>query len=144
MIRGLTPVLLEQTISDLNVQYQRQAKPYTIQSTTSGYRLALRNKYQPCLVQLYGGLKEVRLAPHAIEALSIIAYRQPISLAGIEAIQGNDCRSVLRLLLRRGLVQIQGNHEEEGPLYGTTSRFLELFHLNKVEDLPRADDLERL
>jgi segregation and condensation protein B len=144
MIRGLTTTLLDETVQTLNQQYRRQQRPYHIQQQGAGYRLMLRSKYRPMLETLYGGLKEVRFTQAAIECLSIVAYRQPLSLTDVEAIRGDECGPPLRQLLRRGMVQLSGKSDTGDPLYTTTSRFLEFFQLSKPSDLPRADDLERL
>jgi segregation and condensation protein B len=144
MIRGLTATLLDETVQTLNQQYRRQQRPYHIQQQGAGYRLMLRSKYRPLLETLYGGLKEARFTQAAIECLSIVAYRQPLSLTDVEAIRGDECGPPLRQLLRRGMVQLTGKSETGDPLYSTTPRFLEFFQLSKPSDLPRADDLERL
>lgn len=144
IIRNLTLPDLDQTIRELNQYYQRVAKPYTISQQQHGYRLSLRPRYRQHLEKLYGGMKEARFSQPAIETLAVVAYRQPLNQAGIEAIQGQDCSAALRQLIRRGMVQIAGHDQEQMPLYGTTRRFLDFFQLTKPDDLPRADDLERL
>lgn len=144
IIRGLSPEFLEDTIRDLNVRYHRQARPYTIVTQKEGYRLTLRTKFRNHLEQLYGGVKEVRLSQTVVETLAVIAYRQPLNQVAIEAILGQDSASAVRQLIRRGMVQIQDKDAENQPLYATTPRFLEFFSLAKVDDLPRADDMERL
>jgi segregation and condensation protein B len=75
--------------------------------------------------------------------LAIIAYRQPIMRAGIEAIRGVQCGEILRLLMEKGLVRIAGRHNSLGRpvLYGTTKRFLQTFGLNSLQDLPQAEQL---
>lgn len=144
IIRGLTPGHLEETIRAMNVQYRRQGRPYTITELENGFRLILRNPYRVHLESLYGGVKEARFSPLAIQTLSIVAYRQPITPAQIEVILGQDSGSPLRQLVRRGMVQIQGKDEQGCSCYVTTPRFLEYFGLTRIEDLPKADDLERL
>lgn len=143
-IRGLTPDVLEQTIQEMNLHYRQHGRPYAIVPHHGCYRLALRPRYQHHLEQLYGGVKEVRLSPVAVETLAIIAYRQPVSAAATEAILGQDCMPYIRQLIKRGMIQVKGQDLENHPLYVTTSRFLKFFSLSKVEDLPRADDMERL
>lgn len=144
IIRGLTPVELDHAVQELNLSYRKSGKPYSIILQKQSYRLALRTKYQHHLEQLYGGIREVRLSPIAVETLAIIAYRQPLTASAIEVILGQDCTQAVRQLIRRGLVQMNGEDHEKLPLYCTTSRFLKFFHLTRVEDLPRADDMERL
>ncbi|MFO0813800.1 MAG: SMC-Scp complex subunit ScpB [Gemmatales bacterium] len=144
MIRGLTVTQLDEVVGQLNRQYRQQQRPYHIQQQPLGYRLVLRTRYRPLLETLYGGLKEARFTQAAIECLSIVAYRQPLSLTEIEAIRGDECGQPLKQLIRRGMVQLSGKNEANEPLYQTTQRFLEFFQISKPGDLPRADDLERL
>src|SRR5205814_9957079 len=82
-------------------------------------------------------------SPPALETLSVIAYRQPVPRADIEAIRGVNCGEILRQLMDRDLVRIEGRSEELGRpyLYSTTKRFLQLFGLNDVKDLPRCSEL---
>ncbi len=85
-----------------------------------------------------------RLSPAALETLAIIAYRQPITRAEIEAIRGVNCDGVLRTLLARGLIEEIGRSEGPGRpiLYGTTFLFLQHFGLRSLEDLPPLDGME--
>lgn len=144
IIRGLSPSLLEETIHEINRRYHRQARPYMIVANSNGYQLLLRGRFRQHLDSLYGGIKEVRLSQILVETLAVVAYRQPLNQLGVEAILGQDCSQSLRQLIRRGLVEIRGKDDENQPLYATTPRFLEFFQLAKVDDLPRADDMERL
>ena len=86
---------------------------------------------------------EVRLSAPALETLAVVAYRQPVLRAEIEAIRGVQCGEVLRQLIERDLVRIAGRSEELGRplLYGTTRQFLQVFGLRHLEDLPRPDFL---
>lgn len=144
LIRGLTTELVDTTIAQLNQSYRQQNRPYLIAPQEQGYRLILRTSYRPILEQLYGSIKEARFTQLAIETLAIVGYAQPIDEAGIENILGQPCTSPLRQLVRRGMVQLLAPAAGGDRKYVTTSRFLEFFQLSKVEDLPRADDLERL
>ena len=87
----------------------------------------------------------IRLSPAAMETLSIIAYRQPVMRAEIEAIRGVACGEVLRGLLERRFVRIAGRAEELGRpmLYGTTKDFLRVFGLSGIDDLPEVEGLKR-
>ncbi len=144
MIRGLTASQLEETIRLMNLHYRRQGRPYSIVSQPAGYRLVLRTPFRSHLEELYGSVKEARFSQLAIETLAIIAYRQPLSQEQVEAILGQDAGLPLRQLIRRGMIQISGKDENQQPGYATTARFLDYFALTKIDDLPRADDLERL
>lgn len=144
IIRGISVTEVSTIVADLNQHYKKLQCPYHIQLLPTGYRIVLRNRYRPLLEHLFGGVKEVRFSQITIETLAIVAYRQPLSATETEAILGQDCSAPLRQLVRRGMVQLQGRNEQQEVLYTTTPRFLDFFQLSKVDDLPRADDLERL
>jgi len=86
---------------------------------------------------------ETRLSAPALETLAVIAYRQPVLRSSIEAIRGVNCGEILRQLMERDLVRIGGRSDELGRpyLYATTKRFLELFGLNQIDELPRGQEL---
>lgn len=144
MIRGLAAAHLEDTVRSMNLHYLRQGRPYAIVTQPAGYRLSLRTPFRFHLETLYGSIKEARFSQLAIETLAVIAYRQPLSQFQVEGILGQDAGLPLRQLIRRGMIQIQGKDENDQPCYTTTTRFLDYFALTKIDDLPRADDLERL
>ena len=102
-------------------------------------------EFGPLLARLHADRQSSRLSPAALETLSIIAYRQPIMRAELEAIRGVACGEVLRSLLERRLVKVVGRAEELGRpmLYGTTREFLKVFGLASLDDLPAVAGLER-
>jgi segregation and condensation protein B len=142
-IRGLSPAQLSEAIDVLNQQYRHQGRPYVIQPQEQGYVLTLRPRFRSVVDRLHGQAREARLSPAAIDVLSLVAYRQPISKLDIEGVRGAESGNLLRQLVRRGLLAIveRGNSEIA---YETTSRFLELFKLGSIEDLPQTLDLQRL
>lgn len=146
VIRGLTPDQFEDLIEQLNRSYREQGRPYLIMHHEGGRVLMLRPRFRFVVEKLHGGPKEARLSPGAVEVLSIVAYRQPITRSEIEALRGRDSGGPLRQLVRLGLVEMVRRAEGGGSSvrYGTTPRFLELFGLSRLEDLPETDDLSRL
>lgn len=144
LIGRISSDAVHQAIRYVNQRYKAQNRPYRLIHDKQGYRMVLHQKHRYVLEWLYGGIKEARLSQQAVETLSIIAYRQPLTQFEIEGILGMPCLTPLRQLIRRGMVAVQGYNDEKESLYVTTQRFLEFFHLNRLEDLPRADDLERL
>jgi len=145
-IRGLTSNQFLRSIKDLKLEYRRQGRPYTIQKQGASFVLALLGRYRPILERLYGQNREARLSQPAIEVLSLVAYRQPVTKHEIDAIRGADSGALLRQLVRRGLVSIAQRLEKgsRGVSYGTTPRFLELFKLKSLDDLPQTKDLQTL
>ena len=145
-IRGLAAAQFMQAIDALNRAYRRQGRPYTIQAQGQGYILSLRPRFKPVLDKLYGTVREARLSPAAIDVLSLVAYRQPATKQEIDSLRGAESGSLLRQLVRRGLVAIvhRGDAAQREVSYGTTARFLELFRLKSLDDLPQTQDLQRL
>jgi segregation and condensation protein B len=108
--------------------------------------LEVKSQYRGLRERLYGGPKEARLSQPALDVLALIAYRQPIAKADIDAIRGHDSSGIVRQLVRLGLVVVsrRGESGQREVSYGTTSRFLDLFDLTSLEDLPRLSDAERV
>jgi segregation and condensation protein B len=111
-----------------------------------GYRFHTRPEMAPWIRRLLGEESFGKLSGAALETLAVIAYAQPVSRAQIEAIRGVAAESVLAGLLEKGLVWVVGRSDAPGRplLYGTTTRFLELFGLNSLEELPEKDELGEL
>jgi segregation and condensation protein B len=114
-----------------------------VEEVAGGFQLLTRPKFAPWLRRLHSLPVEVRLSAPALETLAVVAYRQPLLRAQIEAIRGVQCGEILRQLIERGLVRIFGRSEELGRplLYATTARFLQVFGLRHIEDLPKGEFL---
>jgi segregation and condensation protein B len=125
--------------------YDARGSAFTVEQLAGGYQLMTRPKFAPWLRPLVPGEEQVRLSPPALETLAVVAYRQPILRAEVEAIRGVACGEILRQLLDRDLLRIVGRSEELGrPLwYGTTKRFLQVFGLSNLDGLPLAARLRR-
>lgn len=133
---------VENTIDTLNLQYTEEQRPYEITFGEGGYRMVLRSEFERLRARAYGfGPKEVKLSQDALEVLALVAYRQPISAVQIEEAGKSNPGSILRLLVRRQLFAIErcGNKRED-VRYRTTPRFLELFGLRGLDELPQSDD----
>ncbi len=124
----------------LNAEYDGSGRAFRVEEAAGGYQLLTRRKFSGWLRRLAHMPGEARLSPPALETLAVIAYRQPVLRADIEAIRGVNCGEILRQLMERDLVRIAGRSEELGRpfLYATTRRFLNLFGLHSLEDLPRG------
>ncbi len=109
-----------------------------IEQVAGGYRLLTRPALAPWVQKVHGLASEVEVSPAAMETLAVVAYRQPVLRAEIEAIRGVQCGDLLRQLIQRDLLRIVGRSSELGrPLqYGTTKRFLEAFGLCDLAQLP--------
>jgi segregation and condensation protein B len=139
VIRGLAAEDVRHLVDELNRTYRRQNRPYTVRSTEQGFVLALRSRHQGVVERLAGTPREARLSKAAVEVLSLIAFRQPATRAEIDGQRGGDSGAIIRQLVRLGLVAVL-----PGPAYGTTSRFLEVFGLQSLDDLPQTLDLQQI
>ncbi len=135
--------LVRQAVELLNAQYEQTSRSFRIQSIAGGFRVMTLPKFAPVLEQYHGKRERHGVSRAALETLAIIAYKQPMTRASLEAIRGVACGEVLRSLIERRLVTIVGRAEELGRpmLYGTTKAFLETFGLANLKDLPTAEDL---
>ncbi len=130
-------------ICKLNEMYDRSGRAFRVEEVAGGYQLLTRPSFATWLRKLGHVPAEIRLSAPALETLAVIAYRQPVLRADIEAIRGVNCGEILRQLMERDLARISGRSDELGRpfLYGTTRRFLQVFGLVNLEELPRADRL---
>lgn len=131
---------IEALASQLNDELEAQGRPARAEKLAGGYRLMVAPQFGSIVAAFDRNRQSTKLSRASIETLSIIAYRQPMTRAQVEAIRGVACGEVLRSLLERKLVAIKGRAEEVGRpiLYGTTPQFLELFGLASLKDLPGA------
>ena len=133
-------------IEALNERYAKGGHGFEIRHVANGYQLSSKVDYAKWIRRLYRGRIPSRLTQAALECLSIVAYKQPISRSEVEAIRGVNVDGVLRTLLDRNLIRIAGRGEGVGRpiLYATTGDFLRYFGLNKLSDLPKMDELNEL
>ena len=145
-IRGLTEESFHELTAELARTYRAQGRPYSVARQGGGYVLALRPAYRLVPQRLSGGVREVRLSPAAIEVLAVVAYRQPVTRDEVDALRGHESAAVLRQLVRRGLIRVVPNEDKrrEPVRYATTDRFLEVFGLSSLNDLPQTEDVQRL
>lgn len=146
IIRGLSEEQFHHCIDQLNQEYRAQQRPYAIVHRDTGYVLAIKKRYRVVLDRLFGSKKEVQLTQPAIDVLSLVAYRQPTTKQEIDALRGSESGRILRQLVRRGLVVVvqRAQADQKEVAYGTTPRFLELFGLHSLDDLPRTQNLQEL
>lgn len=136
--------LVAEAVDQLNAQYAETNRTFRIESVSGGRQMLTIAAFGPVLARVKGQRAQTRLSQPALETLAIIAYRQPILRAQLEAIRGVACGEVLKSLIDRRLVKITGRAEEVGRpmLYGTTPEFLRVFGIASLSDLPQAKDLK--
>jgi segregation and condensation protein B len=132
-------------IEQLKIEYIQEHRAFQIIEKAEGWQLATDPAFAPWVRQLFPAPKPARLTAPALETLSIIAYRQPITRADVEAVRGVNIDGVLQTLMERGLVKIAGRAEIPGRplLYETTQFFLDHFGLRTLEELPNAEELRK-
>ena len=132
-------------LEQLKVDYIQQQRAFQVVEKADGWQLATDPTYGVWVRQLFPGPKPARLSAPALETLAIIAYRQPITRADVEAVRGVTIDGVLQTLMERGLVRISGRAEIPGRplLYETTQFFLEHFGLRNLDELPNAEELRK-
>jgi segregation and condensation protein B len=130
-------------LEQLKIEYLQQSRAFQLAEKSDGWQLVSDPAYASWVRQLFPAAKPARLTPPSLETLAIIAYRQPITRADIEAVRGVAVDGVLQNLMERGLVKIAGRAEVPGrPLiYETTEFFLEHFGLRDLDELPNAEEL---
>jgi segregation and condensation protein B len=136
---------LRKHIDDLNEKYKANNNAFRIEQIAGGYQMLTLSEYNHWLKKLVRARDDGKLSQPALETLAIIAYKQPIIRADIEAIRGVAAGEMIRNLMYKGLVKITGRAEIVGRpmLYGTTKKFLEVFGLNTIKDLPKAEELKK-
>ncbi len=134
---------VEAALAVLRREYDRSGRAFELREVADGFQLLTRPEFAPYLERFDTVPKITRLSGPALEALAIVAYRQPISRIEVEYVRGVNSTGVIRTLLDRGLIEAVGRGEGVGRpvLYGTTGRFMEHFGFASLDDLPRPEEL---
>ena len=137
VLEGVDGRDVRKALAALNEEYEREGRAFFIQEIGGGFQLMTRPEYAPWVDKLQKVERKSKLTQAALETLALIAHKQPITRAEIEAIRGVQCGDVLRSLIEKRLVKIAGRKDAPGRplLYGTTRFFLEHFGLGSLEDL---------
>lgn len=132
-------------LQDIETEFDARKGGFYLHRVAGGYQVRSRPEYSDWIKRLLQP-KPFRLSKAALETLATIAYKQPIIRSDVEHVRGVDCGGVLKVLLERGFIRVMGRKEIPGrPLiYGTTKRFLEVFGLETLKDLPTPKEIEEL
>ncbi len=133
-----------EAVARLRNDYEAQGRSFQIEEVAGGYRFYTKPDYHEWVAKLRKKSGEAKLSQASLETLAIIAYKQPVLRADVEAIRGVQSGQIIRLLMEKDLVKVTGRDESLGHplLYGTTKRFLEYFGLKDIHDLPKIEELE--
>jgi len=142
-VTGLDGHRVRRIIEELRAEYEAMGRAFSLEELGGGFQMLTRPEFHSYLKVLFQQPRDVRLSSAALEALAIVAYKQPVNRAEIESIRGVDCSGVLQRLLEFRLIKIVGRSEELGRplLYGTTREFLAHFGLKSIQDLPSVQEL---
>ncbi|MFT5467807.1 MAG: segregation and condensation protein B [Verrucomicrobiales bacterium] len=145
-IRKAKPDTIEEAIGELNQAYEDTGRAFRLVDGPSGWRMYSQPEYAEWVRELFPGQKPARLSGPALETLAIIAYRQPITKADIEAVRGVSVDGVLQKIIDRGLVRIAGRSDMPGKalLYATSDLFMEHFGVKEIDELPNASELRTM
>jgi segregation and condensation protein B len=137
---------VEQLISELQQEYDTTRRSFQMIEVANGFQICTRDEYAPWIRDFYTTEISSRLSVSALEALAIIAYRQPVTRAEIEEIRGVNSDSVLHTLLERNMIKVIGRKRAPGKpmIYGTTTEFLLHFGLRDLSELPSIDEIESM
>ena len=146
VLNATSPEQVAETIGELNLAYQEGGRAFTLIERPKGWKLYTKLEFGEFVRQLFPGRKPERMSGPAMETLAIIAYRQPITKAAIEAVRGVACDGMIQKLLDRDLIRIGGRAELPGRplLYETTDSFFEHFGIRSIDDLPNATELRKV
>lgn len=137
---------IKQAVEQLNLEYSQQNRAFKVAVIAGGYQMVTREAYAQWVKKLFYRRIQQRLSQAALETLSVIAFKQPVSNSEISAIRGVNCDGVLRTLLERKLITISGRSDGPGRplLYKTTKEFLVYFGINTLSDLPKPREIEEI
>ncbi len=142
LMRGVRPAEIDALVGELNDEYRQNGCPYEITAEAAGYRMVLRGEFEGLREVFQGKIREARLSQTAIDVLAVVAYHQPVERERIEEFCESASPALLSQLVRRGLLSVEksptgGKHS----LYRTTDRFLQLFGLESLGELPQSQEL---
>jgi len=137
---------IRQIIDSLNLEYKKSNRSFLITNVAGGYQMVTRESYAQWIRKLFKKNIKSRLSQAALETLSVVAFKQPVTKSEVAAIRGVNCDGVIRTLLERKLITISGRSDGPGRplLYKTTREFLQYFGINSISDLPKPREMEEL
>ena len=143
LMRGVRRAEIDELVVELNRQYRAESRPYRIEAEGAGYRLSLDDRFAFVRERLYGRPRSARLSPAAVEVLAIVAYNEPVTAEQVTRMRGTASGPVLAQLVRRELLKVERRSDRpQAACYVTAPRFLQLFHLSSLDDLPRSREVE--
>jgi len=144
LMRGVEQGEIAGLVGELNRRYTESNCPYYVAENSDGYRMTLRRPFHPLREKFFGRVRAARLSQATIDVLAIVAYQQPVTAEQITTVRSKPSGHVLAQLVHRGLLRIERLPGKRRVVqYFTTDRFLNLFGLQTLADLPQSEELER-
>ena len=149
-IRKVTKVLtagqIEKIAAELKADYQSTGRSFELLEIAGGYEISTKKEWAPWILKIELQRKARQATQSALETLAILAYKQPLTRAEIEALRGVDTSGVLNTLMEKNFIRIVGKKEVPGRpfMYGTTGKFLEHFGLKALQDLPSIEEIRQI
>ncbi|MBU9889430.1 MAG: SMC-Scp complex subunit ScpB [Candidatus Omnitrophica bacterium] len=149
-IRKVTKVLtagqIEKIAAELKEEYRTTGRCFELLEIAGGYEISTQKEFAPWILKIELQRKARQATQSALETLAILAYKQPLTRAEIEALRGVDTSGVLTTLMEKGFIRIVGKKEVPGRpfMYGTTEKFLEHFGLKALQDLPSIEEIRQI
>ena len=136
---------LREIMSELKEEYDTLNRSFAIREVANGFQFYTKAEYSPW-IKKFKKIRPARLSPATLETMAIIAYKQPITRAEIEDVRGVDAGGILRALLEKSLIKIIGKKDVPGKplIYTTTPKFLTMFGLKGLKDLPTLEDISQV
>ena len=136
---------LREIMSELKEEYNTLNRSFAIREVANGFQFYTKTEYSPW-IKKFKKIRPSRLSPATLETLAIIAYKQPLTRAEIEDVRGVDAGGILRALLEKNLIKIIGKKDVPGKplIYSTTPKFLTMFGLKGLKDLPTLEDISQV
>lgn len=144
LMRNVTAEEVAVAAKELEASYRAAGSAYTVAETGGGYRLELRREFESLRTKFSGKVREATLSQKAIDTLAVVAYRQPVVASDIDKLRKEPSATILAQLVRRGLVEQvkEKRATKRVAVYRTTERFLKLFGLAALDDLPQTDEID--
>ncbi len=145
LMRGVSPREIDELVVELNQIYDAEGCPYRIVSVGLGYSLQLRPEFGGLRDKFYGRVREAKLSQAAVDVLALVAYRQPLTRDAVTDLRGQSSGAILSQLVRRGLLRLERSGDRhQAPQYHTTERFLDLFGMASIDELPQSQEFDTI
>lgn len=146
MLNGISTRQIHQVLKQLRDEYQNTNRSFDLIEIANGFQICTHAKYHSWIEKFYTRQVRVKLSPAALETLTIVAYKQPVTRSEMEEIRGVNSDSVLNSLIEKGLVRIAGRNPGPGRslLFATTDEFLQLFGFKDLAELPSMEEIEQI